>query len=216
MRGKNRRQIILHNSFVGRSHVDTPVPPAECSPSFATDPVVEFGSSGASQPARRRGGSQLRAPLWVGQAKTAGPGCQSAGARPVRGEPKAEKGRRLSCSRPIRLSPSARERLPGLYCYSQPLDGLVGRLTSPRWKVCESVDAFQLGAPSDRGGQPANAHIWNNRPPDADSTKWQPLLHTWQRGKVHFQWHSDRIITEVYLDQRDRPRSRTQLRGKGN
>jgi hypothetical protein len=45
---------------------------------FATDPVVEFGWSGASQPARRRGGGQCRAPPWVGQAKTAGPGCRCA------------------------------------------------------------------------------------------------------------------------------------------
>jgi len=34
-----------------------------------------------------------------------------------------------------------------------------------------------------------------------------PLLRTWQRGAVHFQWSSDRIITEGFLDQDDRPRS---------
>ena len=67
--------------------------------------------AGASQPARRRGGTQLRARPWVGQAKTAGPDCRSAGARPVRGEPKEGRGRRLSCSGPIRPSPSARERV---------------------------------------------------------------------------------------------------------
>jgi hypothetical protein len=28
-----------------------------------------------------------------------------------------------------------------------------------------------------------------------------PLLRTWQRGAVHFQWRSDQIITEGFLDQ---------------
>ena len=27
-----------------------------------------------------------------------------------------------------------------------------------------------------------------------------PLLRTWQRGAVHFQWCTDRIITEGFLD----------------
>ena len=35
-----------------------------------------------------------------------------------------------------------------------------------------------------------------------------PLLRTWQRGAVHFQWCSDHIITEGFLDRHDRPRSR--------
>jgi hypothetical protein len=48
------------------------------------------------------------------------PPAPAAGARPVRGEPKEGRGRRLSCSGPIWPSPSAHERVPGLYCYSQP------------------------------------------------------------------------------------------------
>jgi hypothetical protein len=35
-----------------------------------------------------------------------------------------------------------------------------------------------------------------------------PLLRTWQRGAVHFQWRSDHIITEGFLDQRDPPQAR--------
>jgi competence protein ComEC len=35
-----------------------------------------------------------------------------------------------------------------------------------------------------------------------------PLLRTWQRGAVHFQWSSDHIITEGFLDHRDPRRSR--------
>ncbi len=34
-----------------------------------------------------------------------------------------------------------------------------------------------------------------------------PLLRTWQRAAVHFQWSADRIITEGSLDRFDRPRS---------
>jgi len=40
-----------------------------------------------------------------------------------------------------------------------------------------------------------------------------PLLRTWQRGAVHFQWRSDGIIAEGFLDQHDQPRSRP-LSGK--
>ncbi len=32
-----------------------------------------------------------------------------------------------------------------------------------------------------------------------------PLLRAWQRGAVHFQWRSDHIITEGFLDHRDEP-----------
>jgi competence protein ComEC len=35
-----------------------------------------------------------------------------------------------------------------------------------------------------------------------------PLLRTWQRGAVHFQWSSDYITTEGFLDQYDKPRAR--------
>jgi competence protein ComEC len=31
------------------------------------------------------------------------------------------------------------------------------------------------------------------------------LLRTWQRGAVHFQWRSDHIITEGFLDHCDQP-----------
>lgn len=34
-----------------------------------------------------------------------------------------------------------------------------------------------------------------------------PLLRTWQRGAVHFQWRSDHIITEGFLDHNELPRS---------
>ena len=34
-----------------------------------------------------------------------------------------------------------------------------------------------------------------------------PLLRTWQCGAVHFQWRSDRIVTEGFLDQRGQPGS---------
>jgi len=34
-----------------------------------------------------------------------------------------------------------------------------------------------------------------------------PLLRTWQRGAVHFQWSLDHIITESFLDHHDQPRS---------
>jgi hypothetical protein len=30
-----------------------------------------------------------------------------------------------------------------------------------------------------------------------------PALHTWKRGAVHFQWRSDDIITEGFLDRHD-------------
>jgi competence protein ComEC len=43
-----------------------------------------------------------------------------------------------------------------------------------------------------------------------------PLLRTWQRGAVHFQWCSDQIITEGFLDQQDQPRSRPLYREKMN
>jgi hypothetical protein len=86
------------------------MPPAECFPAFATDPVVEFGISGANQTAWRRGSSQLRARPWVGQAKTAGPDCRSASARPVRGEPK--EGGAVGCP------------APNLYgCHPRPVNG---------------------------------------------------------------------------------------------
>ena len=32
-----------------------------------------------------------------------------------------------------------------------------------------------------------------------------PLLRTWQRGAVHFQWNSDHIIAEGFLDRHDQP-----------
>jgi competence protein ComEC len=35
-----------------------------------------------------------------------------------------------------------------------------------------------------------------------------PLLRTWQRGAVHFQWGPDGIITEGFLDHVDQDRSR--------
>jgi len=41
-----------------------------------------------------------------------------------------------------------------------------------------------------------------------------PLLRTWQRGAIHFQWHSDHIITEGFLDHPDQPRSRPLGGGK--
>jgi competence protein ComEC len=43
-----------------------------------------------------------------------------------------------------------------------------------------------------------------------------PLLRTWQRGAIHLQWSSDRIITQGFLDQQDRPRSRHLPQGKMN
>jgi len=39
-----------------------------------------------------------------------------------------------------------------------------------------------------------------------------PLLRTWQRGAIHFEWRADRIITEGYLDRHDPPRSRAMAR----
>jgi len=41
-----------------------------------------------------------------------------------------------------------------------------------------------------------------------------PLLRTWQRGAVRFEWRSDRIIADGFLDQRDQPRSPPLVRGK--
>jgi len=32
-----------------------------------------------------------------------------------------------------------------------------------------------------------------------------PLLRTWQRGAVHFQWRADHIVTEGFLDYPDKP-----------
>ncbi len=32
-----------------------------------------------------------------------------------------------------------------------------------------------------------------------------PLLRNWQRGAVHFDWRSDHIITEGFLDHHDQP-----------
>jgi hypothetical protein len=32
-----------------------------------------------------------------------------------------------------------------------------------------------------------------------------PVLRTWQRGAVHFQWSSDHITTEGFLDPHDKP-----------
>jgi competence protein ComEC len=32
-----------------------------------------------------------------------------------------------------------------------------------------------------------------------------PLLRTWQRGAVHFQWRSDQIITKGFLDHSEHP-----------
>jgi competence protein ComEC len=32
-----------------------------------------------------------------------------------------------------------------------------------------------------------------------------PVLRTWQRGAVHFQWSLDHIITEGFLDHHDQP-----------
>jgi|SRR5271157_728048 len=43
-----------------------------------------------------------------------------------------------------------------------------------------------------------------------------PLLRTWQRRAVHFQWRSDRMITVGFLDQHDQPRSRPLSMGKMN
>jgi competence protein ComEC len=37
-----------------------------------------------------------------------------------------------------------------------------------------------------------------------------PVLRTWQRGAVHFQWSLDHITTEGFLDQQDKPRARPQ------
>src|SRR6516165_9839291 len=34
-----------------------------------------------------------------------------------------------------------------------------------------------------------------------------PLLRTWQRGAVHFEWRPNHIITEGFLDQYGQPRS---------
>ena len=36
----------------------------------------------------------------------------------------------------------------------------------------------------------------------------RPLLRTWQRGAVHFQWRLDQIITKEFQDQQDQRRSR--------
>jgi competence protein ComEC len=33
-----------------------------------------------------------------------------------------------------------------------------------------------------------------------------PLLRTWQRGAVHFQWSSGCITTKGFLDQHDQPK----------
>ena len=33
-----------------------------------------------------------------------------------------------------------------------------------------------------------------------------PLLRTWQRGAVHFQWGDDRIVSEGFLDRHDQRR----------
>jgi competence protein ComEC len=41
-----------------------------------------------------------------------------------------------------------------------------------------------------------------------------PLLRTWQRGAVHIQWRSDRIITDGFLDHHEQPPPRHLSRGK--
>jgi competence protein ComEC len=43
-----------------------------------------------------------------------------------------------------------------------------------------------------------------------------PVLRTWQRGAVHFQWRSGHIITQGFLDHHDQPRARPLSRGKKN
>ena len=43
-----------------------------------------------------------------------------------------------------------------------------------------------------------------------------PLLRTWQRGAVHFQWRSDHIITEGFVDHPDQRRSRPLSQRKMN
>src|SRR5271157_2378419 len=82
------------------------------------------------------------------------------------------------------------------------------------------------GAPH-HGGKSANPswlYSWarprtvmvGQRPPAAGTTdaltplerSGIPLLRTWQRGAVHFQWRPDHIITEGFLDYHDKPRSR--------
>src|SRR5262249_318738 len=98
-----------------REGKSTRVPRAKCLPLFATQSVEEFGFAGASHPVGPSGRTHPPAHPWASQAKTGGPVCQFADLPvpgPSEGAPKAHGGRRLSCSRPIRLSPSARERLP--------------------------------------------------------------------------------------------------------
>jgi hypothetical protein len=41
-----------------------------------------------------------------------------------------------------------------------------------------------------------------------------PLLRTWQRGAVHIQWRSDRIIADGFLDDHDQPTLRHHSGGK--
>lgn len=41
-----------------------------------------------------------------------------------------------------------------------------------------------------------------------------PLLRTWQRGAVHFQWSSDAVIMEGFIDHHGETRSRPRRLGK--
>src|SRR5262249_26018009 len=78
--------------FLRRHHLDNlghdGVPPSKSLPLLGTESVEQFGFSGTSHPVGRDGGTHLPARTWAGQAKTGGPGCRTAGVRPVRGGPR--------------------------------------------------------------------------------------------------------------------------------
>ena len=39
-----------------------------------------------------------------------------------------------------------------------------------------------------------------------------PVMRTWERAAIHFQWRADRVITEGFLDHHDQTRSRPHIR----